>query len=273
MAASRYLPLLAASFLLHGTTSLAFSQSTIVGTLRDDATGAALVAVVVEVGGQTTQSGPSGRFELSGVSVGVQVITFRLLGYRPLRARVEVLAGDTTRYDTRLVRQPVQELDPISVTGRPSTVGIGIGREAVGERMARGFGRFIEPEELRRSEHRRVADLMRGMSGVQIVRFRECTPPGSLAPRLQRTRGARVEWPRGQVHRQPGRILLDVRDDGWQPALHFRKQHEGAGLEPRHPGLRSRYGRGLSERGRDPGEFSGAAAACGVILLWTKRAL
>jgi len=52
--------------------------------------------------GQSTITGPDGRYTLRRVPEGPQVIVFRWLGYRPTETRVNVEAGSTTTLDAAL---------------------------------------------------------------------------------------------------------------------------------------------------------------------------
>lgn len=251
------------------------AQSAISGTVRVDSTGALLagVEVVHEGTGRVVRTNAAGRYLLAPLPQGPQVFLFRMVGFHPLRASLTLRQGDTVNFEARLVRQSVQQLDSVTVRGAPSTVGVGLGREAFEERRSRGFGRFIDTAEMRRSEHRKVSDLFRGMSGVNIVRFRECLVPPNrncspIEERASSGRGVKSMMP------APGRddycwmsVMLDGR------ALYL----SGSGMKV--PDLsRDIEVRDLDlvevyrSAGETPGEFSGAAAACGVILLWSKRA-
>ena len=97
---------------------LAAQTGSISGQVTDAATTEALAGVRVEIEGtqRGTTTGLDGTFLLSGVPVGSQRVTARLIGYAPMTAEVTLSAGLTTTVDFTLRRQVVV-MDAIVVTG------------------------------------------------------------------------------------------------------------------------------------------------------------
>lgn len=261
-------------FALAATPGSLYAQSGLAGTIRDDSLRAPLGGVEVLVEGTTRHAvtDATGRFELSGLSSGRHIVLFRLPGFRPLRATIQLPPGAITRIDTTMVREAVQTLDSITVTGRV-TKGVGLGREAFEERRAMGFGRFIDSEELRRSEHRNVADIFRALPGVNVVRFRECLDPirmrfcSPLEDRVASGRGVRSMNPTEGMEYCWMSVYLDgtplYLSGSSMKVPDFRRDIRVTELE-----MIEVY-RSAAET---PGQYSGSTGGCGAVLLWTRRA-
>ncbi|HET9465642.1 MAG TPA: TonB-dependent receptor [Gemmatimonadales bacterium] len=85
-------------------TATAQETGTVTGTVTRSVEGSALpsVSVTVQGTGQSTITGPDGKYTLRRVPEGPQVIVFRWLGYRPTEAQVSVEAGSTVTADVAL---------------------------------------------------------------------------------------------------------------------------------------------------------------------------
>jgi len=85
------------------TTTIAVAQETgaVAGTVTRAVEGSALsgVSVTVQATGQSTVTGPDGKYTLRRVPVGPQRIVFRWLGYRPTEVDVTVEPGATVTAD------------------------------------------------------------------------------------------------------------------------------------------------------------------------------
>ena len=259
--------------MLAAAPSALSAQSMLAGTILRDSLRSALggVEVLVEGANRRTVTDAAGRFELRDLSAGTHIVLFRLPGFRPLRTSVRLQSGVTTRIDTTMVREGVQTLDSVTVTGKV-TRGVGLGREAFEERRAMGFGRFIDSEELRRSEHRSVSDMFRALPGVNIVRFQECLDPitrrrcSPIEDRVASGRGVRSINPTNGAEY----CWMSVYMDGSPLYLNgssmkvpdFRRDVRVAELE-----MIEVY-RSAAEA---PGQYSDTTGGCGVVLLWTRR--
>lgn len=168
-----------------------------------------------------------------------------------------------------LVRESVQVLDSIAITGQV-TRGVRMGREAFEERRLRGFGKFIDSEELRRSEHRKLPEILLAIPGIRVIRWRDCGANcgGAVEERAANSRG---ETTISRMGRENTFCWLSVMLDGrW---LYVSGSRMGV------PDLsRDILISDLDmvevyrSAGETPGEFSGSGAGCGVILLWSRKA-
>ena len=149
----------------------ASGQAVLAGIVREDSTGRAMPGVEVLVEGtkrQTVTDG-SGRYLLIDLPTGVRVALFRSLGYRPVRHRIRLVEEDTVLADARLVTEGIA-LPPIEVTGRPPAPRSL--REGFEERRRNGTGIFIDSAELRRSDHMRLADMLR-RNNVEVLHMED----------------------------------------------------------------------------------------------------
>lgn len=117
----------------------AAAQVVLTGQVREDGSRRPLAGVQVLIEGVkrdpvTTDSG--GKFRLDAPS-GNRVALFRMIGYQPLRLRLQLTKGDTVEAVVELVKEGAQQLEPLETTARmPGPRGVGI--EAFEER------RFVE---------------------------------------------------------------------------------------------------------------------------------
>ncbi|MFN2317091.1 MAG: carboxypeptidase regulatory-like domain-containing protein [Gemmatimonadales bacterium] len=236
--------------LLGFTTSLA-AQATMSGIVREDSSARPLEGVEVLINGTPHRAitNASGRYLLEGLPGGIYQVIFRTVGHVPVRMDVLLTAGETTRANATLVRSDVV-LDPILVTGEPMReVGLaGLGFE---ERRRVGLGRFIDPAELRESEHLRVVDLLR-RHGVTVMPV-----PGrgkdvyrAYHP-TRRNAAGQLNCP--MVTYLDGVLVVidDLRTDIDISALAAVEVYRGGA--------------------QLPAQFSGAQAQCGAVVMWTRR--
>lgn len=240
------------------------------GSVRDDSANRPLagVEVVIEGANRQTVTDAGGLFHFDSLPLGPHVALFRLLGYRPVRIRVNLVEGDSAPVDVRMVRQGVQQLDPVAVTARPAGPR-GIGREAFEERRSRGFGKFIDSVELRRSDLRRLSDVLRSVPGLRMVRYQECSDP-------RRTRCGPIE-----LRAAGGRgvtSMLGRNEDCWMSVLlNGSPIYSSSDHRPPPDFSRDFQVQELEaievyrSSAETPTEYSGTAAQCGVILLWTRQ--
>ncbi len=270
---TRYPAALALVALVYSRTRVLIAQSALVGVVVEDSSRAPLVGVeiVLEGSGRKVLTTPSGRYLLDNLEEGGHSILFRHVGSRAVRLRVQLRPRDTVRYDAAMVREGPQELEPLEVTaGSPKPTGIG--REGFEERRRLGFGKFIDSTELRRSENRRVPDMLRAVPGVRIVRFRECerNSPNRCGPVEERAATGRGDT---SLYRRSGRdeyCWMSVIWDGHP--LYW----SSSGTSPPDLGRLMRVAEIHAieiyrSAGEAPTEYSGASGQCGVILLWSRR--
>ena len=245
----------------------------IAGIVRQDSTARPMagVEVLLEGSERKTTTDAAGRFVLGSLARGSAVVLFRSVGYRPVRVTVQLVSADTVQVNAVMVREGTQQLDPVEVKAVPAAPR-GLGREAFEERRKLGFGKFIDSAELRRSEMRRTSDLLRAIPGLRIVRFRECEGPNSTRCSPPEDRAASGRGVGTSMIPRQGQdycwmsVLLDgvpvYQSGGSRPPPDFSRDFRPSELES------IEVYRSSAEV---PSEYGGAAAACGVILLWSKR--
>lgn len=241
------------------------AQAALTGIVRDDSTTQPLAGVEILV--QTTPhrgvTNPSGRYELTGLPAGIYQVIFRQVGFLPVRMDVLLRDGETTRANAVLVRSEVI-LDPVVVTGetpRPR----GNMLDAFEERRAMGFGTFLDSEELRRSEHLRLSDVLRRHSRLEVRHV--CLDNLNLP--VERCRGEKGWLAYNPTRRGsdgklncPLHVLLDgqmVTRSGWIDLRTFTSINELHAAEI------------YQNPAQLPIQFGGADAQCGMIVLWTRR--
>jgi hypothetical protein len=239
------------------------AQSVLAGRVREDSTGRPLAGVEVVIVGseRRTLTDGSGRYILNMLPDGRRQVLFRSVGFRPVQEWVVLGRADTVWANPMLIAQTVQ-LDPITVTAKPDAPR-GLGLEAFEERRKMGFGKFIDSSTLRRNQHQRLPALLDRLQGIGFtvldkgivaVSRRRFGPMGepcymsvdldgsvlysSGAPGLGGGGGPAVRSP-------PDLKMFDV------ASLTAVELYRGAGEVPI--------------------EFGGAGAACGVLVLWTRR--
>ena len=146
------------------------AQSALSGIVRRSGTGRPLpgVEVLVEGTGLRATTGENGRYLLTGLAPGSRMAIFRSVGHLPVRVPILLVAGDTLRANATLIASEVV-LAPVVVEGKvDDKVGVGVGREAFGERQRLGFGKFYDSAILRQSEHLPLHDLLRRQGGVSV---------------------------------------------------------------------------------------------------------
>ncbi len=254
--------------LLHSPVLLAAQQGILAGVVHDSG-GAPLpgVEVLVQGSGRQTTTDKAGQFVLTGLPFGPMTVLIRSVGFRPIERGVILLKGDTARLDLTLTAESAQTLPAITTKARRDPPrGMGI-RESFEERRKLGFGKFIDSTVLRRNEHRRMVDLLRGIPGITFVwaPIPDC-PPGDLkrCPRELYARGTRT----GRIS---GGCFATIIEDG----MMIYRSDGGLGYPP--DWSREFYindyeavevYRSAAEM---PIEFNGSSSQCGVIVLWTRR--
>lgn len=237
------------------------AQAALSGVVRQDSSGAPLSGVEVLLNNTThrTETNAQGRYFLGALPAGVYQVIFRKVGHLPVRIDVRLVLGDTTRANTMLIESAVV-LDPVIVTGTPETSrGVGIGLEAFEERRKMGFGRFFDREQLETYEgYLNLDDVLRRYSDVEIM----ANPAGRYA--FNRVRRDMNGLPN---------CLMQVYYNG---APVGRGGVVGtSNLNPTDLRMFNLFGLEAVEVYRSaaeiPQEYGGPSAACGVILLWSRR--
>jgi hypothetical protein len=213
------------------------AQASLSGTVRDSSTndGIAGVEVLLEGLGRRALTDSRGRYSIGELPAGSHVLLIRMVGYRFVTTRLNIVADKAARRDITLAREAVR-LDSIAVTARvPGPRGSGL--EALDERRRRGFGRFLDSDELRRSEHLTLITLLRRLGvevrGRQVVGRNRC-------PMTLYLDGVRIKDP-------PQNLLNSFTVFGL------------AGVEV------------YASVAQIPQQFDGLDQTCGVLVLWSRR--
>ena len=226
----------------------------LMGTVRDDSTGRPVAGaeVVILSSEQVGSAGADGRFMIAGLSAGVQRVLVRAVGYRPRAVTLRLHAGDTLRAALTLTAAAV-ELAPIEVMGAPHGPR-GIGREGFEERRRLGFGRFLDSTDLARMAVLRVSDALRRLGGIQFRRMED----GRLVATSTRP--------------GIGRCVMQIVVDGIVLSMGGRLTRDAESVDRLFDIHQIEAVEVYRSAAQTPPEYGGATAACGAILIWSKRA-
>jgi hypothetical protein len=218
----------------------ATARATLVGIVRGVG-GQPLVAAGLRIDGapSTAVSDASGRYSLSNLPAGTQMLVVRHIGYEPASIAVELRPGRAMQRDVQLAR--VVSLDSIRVVAMRLKY-----PEFEFNRRANPFGRFLGPEEIARRKVHETSDLLTGIGGVMLVGHGPDAQANSVHGRRVGT-GACVGM----------RVVLNGAFQGM--ALNDIAPSEVAAMEI--------YPQGEFA----PTQYS-IRGACGVIVIWTKSA-
>ncbi|MCC6929403.1 MAG: carboxypeptidase regulatory-like domain-containing protein [Gemmatimonadaceae bacterium] len=206
----------------------------------------------------TVRTTAEGSFVLDGVARGVHVITARRLGFAPRRTVVVVGSAAPPPLDIRLTRA-AQRLSAVVVEGQSEAMEIAGG--AFAARRTAGFGVFLGPEEMnaRRGQGSLTNVIVAKVPGLEVVPLYRGTMSAGygIATRRFRSLG------KGQMQPCFAQVFIDgSRASGMQgEAFDFEQLGtlDIAAIE---------VYRGASET---PNEFNGPSAACGTVVIWTRR--
>jgi hypothetical protein len=235
------------------------------GIVREHGSSRGLQAARVRLQGSETAAttNANGFFALRDIQPGLHVLDVTALGYQPREAVVQVTGAGAVRVDLSLAAQAIP-LEGISVSVVPSRLfGDMVDMQ---RRMELGFGTFVMRDDLERRGGT-LATALRGQGGVQIVRSSE-RAGGQFAV----LRGAMDLT--GDTDGQSGIAWCfpAVYMDG-QRISHPRSG--GVGHEPVDiavfPVSDIEAVEIYKGSGSVPGEFGGGDAACGVLVVWTRR--
>lgn len=239
----RFWPMAVMSLALAGSLE---SQSVLRGrVVTDDSIPSSIpgVELLVEGTSHRATTDTAGRFSLQGIPNGVGFATVRKIGYRPIRLRTIVIAEDTLEIEIRM-RQAAFELEPLEVVARyvpPRMFGYA-------DRRLAGFGSFIDPDQLRASEHRRFVDLLRAIRGIRVTPSR-----GSRYIAISSRGNCLMSvW-------LDGIRIYVTGDPGGPPDLNQFSVTDLEAVE---------IYRGSGEL---PMELAGSGSPCGALVLWTRR--
>ncbi len=185
-------------------------------------------------------SGEDGKFVLNGLPAGTRILTIRALGYEPVETAVALrtrASGDLTVKMTRFALS----LDTVRVSALRN---LAMQRIGFDERRKAGFGKFFDPEDIKRRDPLRLNNLLETLPGLTYTNGNAMGGKRTLAPR----RGCLVYMVDGKRWRGG-----DDAPDFWVSA-----QELGA-IE-------------YYQNGYVPSEFVTLVGGegCSVIVIWTK---
>ena len=140
-------------------TGTAVLSGTVLGP--DDAP---IAAAEVRVGGTSgvTRTDPAGRYSLTGLPAGTQLLEVRKIGYEVAETTVELRSGTPAARDVRL-RRIIVRLDSMRV------VATRVRYPQFAEHRKMGWGRFLGPEDLMRQHVSFASDIAWNVPGFRVV--------------------------------------------------------------------------------------------------------
>ena len=134
--------------------------ATLRGQVRGVAGPVAGVQLQLENTHRTVQSDSLGRYLLSDLPAGTQMLDARRIGYGRERTVVELRAGQATTQDLQLTR--IVSLDSIRIVAQRARY------PEFEQHRRRGWGRFLDETEILRRNPIETSDLLRMMPGVRV---------------------------------------------------------------------------------------------------------
>lgn len=201
----------------------------------------------------------AGGFRLAGLVPELATVQLRRIGYRFVERNVTLYPGRTTTVEYLMTREAT-ELPEVEVVERPDENAGPAALAGFEERRRLGGGVFLDAEALSRYETRRMADVLRGTSGVRLV------VDGQSAY------AASNRQPIRSIRTGPGLpCYLDIIVDG---QLYWSMTRDGA----RPPSINGIAAvaelAGIeiyNSTAAIPLKYRSIGNACGAILLWSKR--
>ena len=129
-----------------------------------DGTPLAQARIRIAGGTPLVLSGSDGRFTISAVRAGDQILEVRLIGYAAFEGLITVVAGQTLDVQVTLATAPIP-LKAVEIKGAPA---LRPALEGFERRRARGSGHFYNRAEIARMQPRVLTDILRRVPGVVL---------------------------------------------------------------------------------------------------------
>jgi hypothetical protein len=209
-------------------------------------------ATVAAVGSNASvQADQYGRFSLEAVTAGSGILEARAMGYMPGRSAV-IVRPDVAQQVDILIGDSVTVLDPVTVEGKYEPY---LTRVGFMERRQRSQGHFLDTADVKRSGATRFEEVFRMVPGVQL------RPNGSsLLVELVRGQGQLLN--RALANYCPPAYFIDGVFYPLPPI-----QTPSVPIVPAEILAIEVYSDMISA----PPQYQRRDAACGIILVWTKR--
>ncbi len=244
------------------TASASAQQATFKGIVLTDSTERPIPGVTVTIDllklSATTDS--SGEFTIKGIRPGTHVISARKIGFGPVTTRVTFMTGAIVEADLMMVVTAAQALPDVTV----ETKALVRGKLAEFEerRLAGNGGRFLTQADLEKRPFSLLADALRQLPGLGIVK----SPRGSG----QIVTAGRASLPAGAISGGkavacPSAVVLDgimVFGAGEQGEAPFDINQ----INPNHLAGVEYYVGPASM----PIKYNGMRHTCGLLVLWTR---
>jgi hypothetical protein len=236
----------------------------LVGLLQDRESGepvdGAEVSLADGAGWRVTNQ--TGRFIFEDLSPGLHTLQIEHLSYGSRSYQVDIPASGAAQIRISLNRDPI-ELDPIVVTAQ-SAAWV---RTMSGffERLDRGLGHFVTPEELDDRPPSTLADALQMVPGVRLMLRTD--PEYRLQNRYMIVLQNAVRMSGAQGGPCAALVYIDGIQVGRRSGEYNASEWDPNNVSGADIAAIEIY-RGASEL---PAEFSGSESGCGVVVVWTKR--
>jgi len=122
----------------------------------------------ITVPGTTARAtaGTDGRFSMSGVPTGTQVVEVRQLGYEAVLLPIDVRSRGTNQIVARLGTTTVPELARVTVTAKKKSE---LAKTGFDKRRSIGIGRYMTEQDIEKMQAPMLSDALRRMPGLYVV--------------------------------------------------------------------------------------------------------
>jgi len=249
--------------LLSLAASSAHAQAVVRGLVQSDSSGRPITEATIAISalGLSARSQGTRGYTLDRIPSGQHRLRVIAVGYRPVAILVALRDNDTVTVNFRLEPEAVA-LPTIEVKGKAEP--FVSGKLEMFERRRRlGFGTFLTRAMLREREHMLFSDLLRQLSGVQLVYRGRCGGYAMATSRGGGALGGGVSISCGP----PERCYLALFVDG------ARVWAWDTGVPPNVDDYATRAFEAVEiyrGAGQLPIELQGLGTACGAVVLWTR---